>query len=260
LASGLELNLNTTEEIMPEKGEKITPYAKTFPGCGCTWLEPRGEWRCEGTIAFPEEVQGEECGCCGKSCQKSNRQTDEVCMAVGYDQKSEMEAERKRLAELLKGADLLLGDDLPGFIVTLPKGTCTLTSLEKACKDGNGKESGLTPLCDHTSYASTKRCFKPAGSQFLNRHFSHYTSHRQLMNLDVDDSIFYGMCFATTNVNSGLYPTGNSHGWATGGVVAPAPGGRTDRPKANVPVAKMNDASGELGGWKTICVKSAPNR
>jgi len=260
LASGLELNLNTTEEIMPEKGEKIPPFAKTFPGCGCTWAEPRGEWKCEGTIAFPEENQGEKCGCCGMSCAKSNRQTDEVCYAGGYDQKSEMEAERKRLAELLKGADLLLGDDLPGFVVKLKPGLCNWARLEEACKSGNPKYPGLTPLCDHSSYASTKRCYAPTAKQLQGRHFSHYSSHRQMMNLDVDDSIFYGMCFFTTNANSALYPTANSHGWATGGSVAPAPGGRTDRPKAAVPVAKMNDASGELGGWRTICLRNAPNR
>jgi len=258
LASGLELNLGTTVEIAPEKGDKIPPFAQTFPGCSCTWYEDRGNWACEGTVAFPEEVQGIQCGCCGLKCKTSNRLSDEECLVGGFDQKAELETERKRLEELLKGADFLLSDDLPGYIVTLAKGPCNTASLTEACKSGNGKESDLTPICDHTSYASTKKCYGPSGPAFLNRHFSVYTSHRQLMKLDVDDEIFYGMCFATTNPASALYPTSTSHAWVTGGSVAPRAG--LSKPKKPVPVAQMNDASGELGGWRTICVKNAPGK
>lgn len=289
-ALGLELNLNaisdTVENVMSETIENATealsvgieeqanvgstsgipPYAKTFPGCGCTWHEQRGSWSCEGRIAFPEELQGVECGCCGLKCVTSNRKSDEECLAGGFDQKAEMEAERKRLAELLKGADMLLSDDLPGFIVTLPdKGPCTKQLITKACKQGNGKEKDLTPLCDHMSYSNGQPCYTPAKSSsphaslFKSRHFSHWNSHRALMKLDVDDEIFYGMCFyAHGNGNWALAPTGVSHRWTNSGFISPRAG--LTKPKKNVPIAKMNDGSGELGSWRTICVKDAPNR
>lgn len=251
---------------MPEKGDKIPPFAKTFVGCSCTWLEPRGYWDCEGTIAFPEELQGEECGCCGLHCLKSSRKSDEECLAGGFDQKTEMEAERKRLAELLKGADLLLGDDLPGFIVTLPdKGPCTSNLLAKACKLGNGKEADLTPICDHTSYSSTNRCYTPGyhpttTKRFWHKHFSHWSSHRQLMNIDVDDEIFYGMCFFTNNGQNTLTPTSTSHVWTSNvnSAISPRPG--LSKPKKTVYIREMNVGSGELGMWRTICVKNAPNK
>lgn len=259
LVSGLELKLNATEELHPEKGDKIPPFAKTFPGCGCQWYEPRGYWACEGTIAFPEDIQGSECGCCGKHCQKSNRKSDEECLAGGFDQKAEMEAERKRLAELLKGADLLLTDSLPGFIVKVPdKGECTNDLLVKACKIGNGKEKDLTPLCDHTNYASTKRCYTPPDSKFKSKHFSHWSGHRATFNLDVDDEIFYGMCFFTNNGRHTLYPTGNAHAWSQGSSVSPRTG--LHKQWQSIPVARMNDGSGALGSWRTICVKQAPTR
>lgn len=269
LASGLEfkedLNVNSTEQIDPDKGDKIPPYAKTFPGCACTWGESRGQWSCEGRIAFPEDIQGEKCGCCGMKCLKSNRQTDDVCLAGGYDQQAEMAAERKRLAELLKGADMLLSDDLPGFIVTVPdKGQCTNDLLVKACKQGNANAKDLTPLCDHSSYYSTGKCYTPAGyppsaqSKFNGRHMSHWSSHRQLMKFDVDDEIFYGMCFVTSNGAHTLYPTSTAHGWSSSGSVSPRAG--LSKPKSAVPIAKMNDGSGELGMWRTICVRNPPTK
>lgn len=269
VASGLDLNLNmtedTTEELQPETGDKIPAFAKTFVGCTCTWLEPRGYWACEGTIAFPDEVQGEACGCCGLKCLKSNRKTDEQCLAGGFDQKAEIEAERKRLAELLKGADLLLGEDLPGFIVTLPdKGACTNNLLEKACKLGNGKESDLTPICDHTSYAATGKCYTPgyhpSKSKFWHKHFSHWNSHRQLMKLDVDDEIFYGMCFYTNNGQNTLSPSTVGHVWTNNVNTVISPRAGLFKPKSRVKISSMNDGSGELGMWRTICVKNTPNK
>jgi hypothetical protein len=265
-ASGLDLNLNITEELKPETDDKIPAFAKTFVGCTCTWKEPRGYWACEGTIAFPEEVQGEECGCCGLKCLKSNRKSDEQCLAGGFDQKAEMAAERKRIAELLKGADLLIGDELPGFIVTLPDDgkACTNAGIEKACKLGNGKESDLTPLCDHSSYASTNKCYTPGKSpsnpRFYSRHFSHWNGHRQKMNLDVDDEIFYGMCFHANNGQNTLTATGASHLWTNNpsSSIQPRPG--LSKPKKAVTIAAMNAGNGELGRWRTMCVKNSPNR
>lgn len=263
IASSLELEFNTTESIDPHKGDKLPAYAKTFPGCGCTWNEQRGKWSCEGSIAFPEEVQGLKCGCCGLNCVKSNRKSDEECLIGGFDQAAEMEAERKRLSELLKGADLLLGDDLPGFIVTVPdKGRCTNNLLEKACKLGKGNDTDLTPICDHTSYVATNKCFTPgvnSGSKFWHKHFSHWTSHRAKMNLDIDDEIFYGMCFFTSSGGNTLYPTNAGHAWSQGNApVTPRSG--LFKPSKPVPMAQMNSGDGELGSWRTICVKQAPNK
>ena len=62
--------------------------------------------------------------------------------------------EEKRLAELLKGADMLIGDDLPAYVVDLGPGTCTDSKILAKCK-----EKGLTPMCDHTSYARGGRCY-----------------------------------------------------------------------------------------------------
>lgn len=258
------LSSDSAEEIKPETGDKIPPYAKSFAGCACDWLEPRGYWACEGKIAFPEEIQGRDCGCCGVKCLKSNRKSDEECLAGGYDQKAELEAERKRLEELLKGADLLIGTDLPGFIVTLPdKGQCTTTLIKKACTAGNGKAKDLTPLCDHTSYSSTNQCYTPgtySGSKYWHKHFSHWSSHRQLMNLDVDDEIFYGMCFFTSNGVNTLTPSGNGHTWTNSAHshISKRPG--LHKPKNSVRISAMNDGTGELGSWRTICVKQAPNK
>lgn len=268
----VKTNVHATPTLQPEKGDKIPADAKTYPGCGCTWSTLRNQWACEGTIAYPEEVQGLKCGCCGLNCQTSNRKSDEECLAGGFDQKAEMAAERKRLAELLKGADLLIGDDLPGFIVTVPDhGECTNDLLVKACKLGkntsNGEEKDLTPICDHTSYATTGRCYTPGYNpsnvktkKFWHKHFSHYTSHRAVMGLDVDDEIFYGMCFFTNNGRHTLLPDANGHAWSqsTNNNIDPRPG--LSKPSKPVPVAKMNDWTGELGPWRTICVKEEPNK
>jgi len=97
VASNLAFSLGVS--IHPEKGDKIPNFAKTFPGCGCVWMEPESVWSCEGTILWPEELQGDTCGCCGLGCGSSNRKSDDECLAGGYDQAAEMAALRQAAAK-----------------------------------------------------------------------------------------------------------------------------------------------------------------
>jgi len=253
----MALGVNMSYGIRPEQGDKLPPYAKTFPGCGCKWNDP--DWTCSGSVAYPPKLQGENCCCCSLGCKESNRCEDEACMAIGVDQKKELEAERKRIEELLKGADMLLTDSVPGFVVDLGQGQCTTDRLIQACR-----KKGLTPLCDHTSYSSRGNCWTPGkpGTKFHNRHFSHWGSHRQYFGIK-DDYKFYGMCFISgSNGPWALAPcNGDSHCW-TNGNHRLSPNSRV-LASGNVPnfhFSQINSCQKPLGCWRTICVKDAPNR
>lgn len=266
--SGFEVVSEEIADIRPEQGDKLPAYVQTFAGCNCLWDEY--SWTCEGSIAHPPEYQGGSCCCCGLKCQRSNRCTNEACLAIGVDQKAEIEAEEKRLAELLKGADILIHDELPGFVVDLGKGTCTDSKILAKCK-----EKGLTPVCDHTSYANGGKCYTPGWKStgpeknFYNRHFSHWASHRQLMGLPAsDDPMFYGMCFMTHgNGDWALAPYSSSHAWtnSAGTRLTPWGGGNKKAPhNINPTFGQVNEClskdKGGVGCWRTLCVKKDPNR
>jgi len=251
MALGVEVN--TSLLIRPETGDKLPPYAKTFPGCSCQWNEP--DWSCSGSIAFPRSQQGESCCCCSVGCSKSNRCSDEACMSIGVNQKRELEEERKRIEELLKGADMLIGQDVPGFVVDLGQGRCDQNKIINGCR-----QKGLTPLCDHTSYARGG-CWSPGkpGTKFHNRHFSHWGSHRQYFGIP-DDYKFYGMCFYANNPNALAPCNGDSHCW-TNGNHRLSPNSRvlaTGR-VPNIHFNEISNCNGGLGCWRTICVKNRPN-
>lgn len=245
--------------IAPEKGDALPVFPKSFPGCSCKWGEPG--WSCTGHAVFPKQMQGNTCCCCSVQCAKAHRCSDEACLTIGVDQKKELAEEQKRIDELLKGADMLLGDSLPAFVVDLGPGTCTKTRIKQKCK-----EKGLTPLCDHTSYKNSKQCYSPTDKKFQSRHFSHYNSHRALMGFP-DDEIFYGMCFfANGNGDWALAPYSSSHFWTSGNNhLTPWGGGNKNAPRNVNPNRVQMDSclkkgSGGLGCWRTMCVKEAPNR
>jgi len=264
--TGFEVVSEVVNGIQPERGDKLPPYVQTFAGCNCAWNEYT--WSCDGSIAHPPEYQGGSCCCCGLKCQKSNRCSNEACLEIGVDQKAEVDAEEKRLAELLKGADMLIGDDLPAFVVDLGPGTCTDSKILAKCK-----EKGLTPMCDHTSYANGGRCYTPGWrnsgpeAKFYNRHFSHYSSHRQYFGL-ANDEMFYGMCFMTYgNGDWALTPLSSGHIWtsATTHSLTPWGGGNKNAPRNINPMVKqvnqcLKKEQGGVGCWRTLCVKKAPNR
>jgi len=256
--------LSLTREVYglaPEKGDALPAFPKSFPGCSCKWAS---SWTCEGNAVFPKAVQGDACCCCGVQCSKSNRCSNEACLSIGVDQKAELAAEQKRMDELLKGADMLIGDSLPAFAVDLGPGQCTKSKILQKCQ-----EKGLTPLCDHTSYSNTNQCYTPGktANKFFNRHFSHYSGHRALMGLDPSqDAMFYGMCFFAHNGDWALAPSGASHAWTNGNSATNGwLGGDKNFPKNVKPTFnQMNqclpkDQKG-LGCWRTLCVKEQPNR
>jgi hypothetical protein len=263
--TGFEVASETVSVIKPEAGDNVPPYVRTFPGCSCKWNE--ASWECEGTKAHPPEYQGQSCCCCGLKCEKSNRCSNEACLAINYDQKAEIEAEEKRIAELLKGADFLIGEDLPAFVVDLGQGSCTVSKIVQKCK-----EKGLTPVCDHTSYARENRCYTPGWrntgwqKNFYNKHFSHWSSHRQYMKLPNDEQ-FYGMCFYGINGGWALSPYSSSHAWTNSGHVRLTPwnGGDKKAPHhINPTFAQVNTClakdKGGVGCWRTLCVKKEPNK
>jgi hypothetical protein len=186
-------------------------------------------------------------------------------MEIGVNQKRELEEERKRIEKLLKGADLLLGSDIPAVAVELGTGQCTKSKITAACN-----KKGLTPVCDHTTYARYGACWTPGkqnGSPFFNRHFSHWASHRQHMGIaNFDDAKFYGMCFwAHGNGDWALAPYRNSHFWTNGNNrLEPWMGGSPSAPRNINPTAgevnscKKKEAGG-VGCWRTLCVPNKPN-
>lgn len=250
------LLVSQTQGIAPEKGDALPAFPKSFAGCTCKWGEPG--WTCTGHALFPKEVQGNTCCCCSVQCAKAHRCSDEACFLIGVDQKQELEDEQKRIDELLKGADMLLTDSLPGFIIDLGQGMCTSAKIQQKCN-----EKGLTPLCDHTSYGGTRKCYTPSDKKLVNKHFSHYNGHRKLMGFP-DDSIFYGMCFFASSTYA-LAPYSSSHAWTNGNNhVTPWGGGNPSAHRNINPTFRQMDAclkkeSGGLGCWRTICVKEAPS-
>lgn len=267
--AGLEVNSSlgavdtiklSTGKFEPYDGMEIPTFAATFPGCTCTYNEFRNRWKCAGTIAHPASVAGDECCCCTLKCQWRNRCTNEQCEAIGIDQAEEVAAEEKRMKELMKGADILIGDELPGFITDLGKGRCDQNRILQGCKARN-----MVPLCDHTSYARGQ-CYSPglSGTKFHNRHFSHWNSHRQYFGIDDDDYLFYGMCFFANNPN-GLAPcNGNSHCWTNGNHRLSPPARVTSvEPVPNIHFNDLTNCrkreAGGLGCWRTICIKDSPN-
>jgi len=253
--NGSELSvLQEWSGLKPEQGEKVPKFVKSFPGCQCSYEEGRGKWKCKGAIAWPPDVQGDKCCCCGLPCSPRNRCNNEQCMTIGVDQGPEIAAEQKRWEELMKGADILIGDETPGFIVDLGKGRCDQNRIIQGCQ-----AKQLTPMCDHTSYARGG-CWSPGkpGTRFHNRHWSHWGSHRQYFEME-DDYLFYGMCFYSNNPNALAPCNGDSHCW-TNGNHRLSPNSRVlatgDVP--NIHFNQISDCSGGLGCWRTICVKEHP--
>jgi len=247
--------------LAPDKGDKLPEFPKSFPGCSCKWGEPG--WSCTGQIVFPKEVQGNNCCCCSLGCQKAHRCSDEACNTIGVDQKAELDAEKKRIEELLKGADMLISDEVPGFAVDLGQGPCTKSKIKAKCA-----AKGLTPLCDATSYASSKQCWTPGlkAGKFKNRHFSVWNSHREHFKLG-NDAMFYGMCFyASGNGDWALAPYSHSHFWTSGNnALTPWGGGDKNAPRnVNPTASQMNQCKskkdGGLGCWRTLCVSEKTNR
>lgn len=255
--AGVQMTLgfavNMSLGIRPEMGDKLPPFAKTMAGCSCKWNDP--DWTCTGSIAYPRQLQGESCCCCSVGCKESNRCKDEACMAIGVNQKRELEEERKRIEELLKGADMLIGDDVPAFAVDLGQGRCDQNRIINGCR-----KKGLTPLCDHTSYARGQ-CWSPgrSGTKFHNRHFSHWGSHRQYFGIK-DDYKFYGMCFFANNPNALAPCNGDSHCWTNGNHrLSPNSRVLASGKVPNIHFNEISSCNGGLGCWRTLCVKNRPN-
>jgi len=253
-----ELNVLQVNETLD-----FPAFVQSFVGCQCEQDEgSKPKWKCSGTIAYPPEVSGNECCCCGISCHPRNRCTNKQCLVIGVDQGPEVAAEQAAWDKLMQGADMLIGEDLPGFIVELEgTGQCTRTRIMEACK-----KKSLTPLCDHNSYSTTKECYTPAksGNVFFNRHFSHWAGHRQYFGIE-DDYLFYGMCFYARNGNWALAPcNGDSHCWTNGNSrLSPNARVLATGQVNNVYFNDMNNAKskedGGNGNWRTMCVKEQPN-
>jgi hypothetical protein len=278
-----DVNVSLLESgIRPEMGDKLPPFAKTFPGCSCQWNEPG--WKCSGIIAYPRSLQGQQCCCCSNDCEKSNQCEDAACLEIGYDQKKEFAAERKRIADLLKGADFLFPGNLPAVIVDLGKGQCTSAKILEKCK-----EKGLTPVCDHASYAlqagvGGKEPNKECWTNMLGYHWSQQNPGRFAMRkkgyklpLEFDQKA-PGLCFfviaksKTMTGNPtifGLTTSAWSHVWTDkrSNIIRPLTeknmgvhyGYRgPDIPKKQITVGDMDDGTSELGTWRTLCVKKKP--
>jgi len=254
-------NDNETAMMQWNVGAPVPPSVESFPGCNCDWNEPG--WTCEGSAVYPRLMAGEKCCCCGIHCKRGRRCTDDQCYSIGVDQGDEVREEERKFAEMLKNADFLIGDDLPAKIVELEKGVaCNKVSIIKACKG-----ISMTPICDHTSYVVHNDCYTPGlkGTKFFNRHFSHWSSHRQYFGFDDDvEAQFHGMCFLTSSANA-LSPNVNSHQWANraGSAVNPnskavAKGLKTVS-QADLIACKPKDHGG-IGCWRTICVPREPNK
>eukprot|EP00746_Dinoflagellata_sp_MGD_P151055 gnl/MRDRNA2_/MRDRNA2_82754_c0_seq1.p1 gnl/MRDRNA2_/MRDRNA2_82754_c0~~gnl/MRDRNA2_/MRDRNA2_82754_c0_seq1.p1 ORF type:complete len:328 (+),score=61.24 gnl/MRDRNA2_/MRDRNA2_82754_c0_seq1:113-1096(+) len=240
-------------------GAPVPPPVESFPGCHCDWKEPG--WACEGSAVFPRLMAGEKCCCCGIHCKMGRRCTDEQCWSIGVDQGDEVREQERKWAEMLKNADFALNDELPVKIVDLEKGRCTNTGIENACR-----RYQMTPVCDHTAYIGMKRCYAPwrKGTKGYNRHFSHWSGHRQYMGLpEAVERRLPGTCFMANNGNWALTPNNNGHTWTAhggnyGSSSIPYP------PKVRtVHAGKIDQCvkedQGGWGCWKTFCVPNEPN-
>jgi len=238
--------------LRPEAGDKIPKFAQTFPGCSCTFEESRNAWLCTGSIAMPKSVAGDPCCCCTLGCDKTTRCTNDQCLAIGIDQAAEIAAEEKRLADLLKGADILLGGAIPAYKVMLPQGQrCMRSKIVQACKD-----QSLTPLCDHSSYWNSggRQCWyadvkSAQGKSFLGHHFS-LPSHNRAMGLDPND--LAGMCFYAVHGDYALVNTGSTHTWSNAGA-----GTAVQRLGKRWTFSQM-DSQANGHAWFTLCTKNPP--
>jgi len=251
--------VNNTALMEWNVGAPVPPAVESFPGCTCNWEEPG--WTCEGSAVYPRLMQGEKCCCCGIHCKRGRRCTDDQCWSIGVDQGDEVRAQEKAWAEMLKNADFALNDELPVKIVDLERGRCTNTGIENACR-----RYQMTPVCDHTSYVSMKRCYTPGlkGTKFWHRHFSHWTSHRQHFGIpEKIERRLPGTCFMGNNGNWALAPHNNGHAWTNHGgtwttnSIPYYP--KTRNMHANdIDQCKPVDRGG-WGCWKTFCVPNEPN-
>jgi hypothetical protein len=236
--------------LKPHAGDKIPKFAQTFPGCYCVYDDVSKTWSCSGAIAMPESVAGDACCCCTLGCHKNNRCTNAQCLAVGIDQAAEIAAEEKRLADLLKGADLLLGGEIPVYKVMIPKGKrCMRSLIVKACQD-----QGLTPICDHSSYWSSggRQCWYAdvAHGKYLGHHFS-LPQHNKAVGIDPNEMA--GMCFYAVHGDMVLVNTGTTHTWTNcaASTAIKGLGGK------HWTVGQM-DAQANGHAWFTMCGKNKP--
>lgn len=236
--------------LQPQKGDKIPKFAQTFPGCYCVFEDVSQTWSCTGSIASPESVAGDSCCCCTLGCHKTNRCTNAQCLAVGIDQAAEIAAEEKRISDLLKGADLLLGGEIPAYKVMIPKGKrCMRSLIVKACQD-----QGLTPICDHSSYwhSGGRQCWYAdiGNGKYLGHHFS-LPSHNKAVGLDVGE--LAGMCFYAVHGDMALANTGTTHTWtnAAPSTAIKGSGGRHW-------TFGQQDAQSNGHAWFTLCAKNKP--
>jgi len=240
-------------------GAPVPPPVESFPGCHCNWNEPG--WTCEGSAVFPRLMAGKKCCCCGIHCKMGRRCSDDECWAIGVDQGDEVREQEKRWAEMMKNADFALDEELPVKIVELERGRCTNTGIENACR-----RYQMTPVCDHTSYSSMKRCYTIGikGTKYYNRHISHWNAHRMYMGFPekVEREIM-GMCFMANNGNWALAPNRGGHAWtSTGGVWYSSNVRYLATPRQlhvnDIDQCKPKDKGG-WGCWRTFCVPKEPN-
>lgn len=273
-----DVNVSLLEsQIRPEIGDKIPPFAKTFPGCGCTWQEPG--WKCSGTIAYPQSLQGQQCCCCSNDCLKSNQCEDDACLEIGFDQGAEQAAERKRIADLLAGADFLFPGNLPVVIVDLGKGQCTSDKILEKCA-----EKKMVPVCENAVYANKagsggKEINHKCWTAMNNDHWSHqqgrFNMRKKGFKLPYEfDEQAMGLCFfilaGSTAQRFGLTSSSHTHVWTdkrtnviktlTESDMSGSHFGYkgADNPKKSVTIGEMDDGTSELGTWRTMCVSKKP--
>merc|ERR1719316_311648 len=110
-----------------------------------------------------------------------------------------------------------------------------------------------------------KRCYTPGlkGTKFYNRHFSHWSSHRQYFGLpDEVNKRMPGTCFMANNGNWALAPQRNGHAWTNTGhwysTHVPYPATPNNLPVNDIDQCKPRDKGG-WGCWRTFCVPKDPN-
>jgi len=250
--------IKTTSGIQPDKGDKLPPFAKTFPGCGCTWQEPG--WSCEGSIAFPEAMVGQPCCCCGgkQACKPDSRCSNEACLTIGVDQKKEIDAEEARLKAILGDADLAIGD-LPAYKLKM-SARPTGSSILAACKAKN-----MVPLCDGANYCGSKECYFPncvPGQETTLPKGTFFSTPMYMLKTDIDPTQFYCAAFY------GSYYGGSKSSIPHGGALT-AQGMKhmwvnhvTANTVINVADMKTGKTLKSLNcqehGWHTYCVDRKP--
>jgi len=264
--------------LAPEKGDAVPQFAVTFPGCSCEWNEPG--YSCENDILAPDSMAGQPCCCCGfPDCLADHRCTNEQCLLLGVDQEAQIAAEKKRIADMLKGADFVFPGNLPAVIVNLGKGQCTSKKILEKCK-----EKGLTPVCDHAAYAaqagaSGKEVNKECWTNMHPHHWAQQKGRFEmrkkgfLLPLEFDQKA-PGLCFFViaksqasrfghtnsaetavwTDKRSNIIRTLTERSMGSGHYGYQGP----DVPKKSVTIGEVDDGTSELGTWRTLCVKKKP--